>query len=320
VRGVFVGIDVSKARLDVAFRPDGTDLSVSNDARGIARLVRRLKTAKPQCVVLEATGGYELAALERLMVNSVPVVVANPRQVRQFARASGCLAKTDTIDAAVLAHYAEAMEPQVRAMPDAEMRKLRALLMRRRQLLEMAVAEGNRSRHALEVVRRGIAVTVRCLRKQVAVLDREIAAFIDDMPAWRERVTLLRSAPAVGAVTSATLLAQLPELGSLNRKQIAALVGLAPFNHDSGTLRGRRTIWGGRGQVRAVLYMSTLVAIKRNPVISKHYRRLCDAGKARKVALVACARKLLVILNAMLRSNVPWHMDADSPKLTLSTS
>lgn len=320
MRGVFVGIDVSKARLDVAFRPDGKGLSVSNDTRGIARLVRRLKTAKPRCVVLEATGGYELAALERLMVNSVPVVVANPRQIRQFARASGRLAKTDTIDAAVLAHYAEAMEPQVRAMPDAEMRKLRALLMRRRQLLEMAVAEGNRSRHALEVVRRGIAVTVRCLRKQVAVLDREIAAFIHDMPAWRERVTLLRSAPAVGAVTSATLLAQLPELGSLNRKQIAALVGLAPFNRDSGTLRGRRTIWGGRGQVRAVLYMSTLVAIKRNPVIREHYRRLCDAGKARKVALVACARKLLVILNAMLRSNVPWHMGADSPKLTLSTS
>ena len=301
-----VGIDVSKARLDVAFRPSGKRLIVANDTRGISRLANLLKQAQPECVVLEATGGYELKLLERLLGESLPVAVANPRQVREFARASGRLAKTDAIDADVLAHYAAVMDPELRRMPDAQTRKLRALLARRRQLLVMMVAEGNRSAHALEVVRRGISVTLRCFKKQVAALDRELATFIRETPAWRAKSELLRSVPGVGAVACATLLAHLPELGTLSRKKIAALVGVAPFNRDSGTLRGRRMIWGGRGPVRAVLYMCTLVAIKRNPIIGTYYRRLQAAGKPSKVALIACARKLIVILNAMVQRGTLW--------------
>jgi transposase len=307
-----VGIDVSKSRLDVAFRSDGKRLVVSNDTRGISRLANLLRQAQPECVVLEATGGYELKLLERLLDESVPVVVANPRQVREFARASGRLAKTDAIDADVLAHYAAVMEPELRKMPDAQTRKLRALLARRRQLLVMMVAESNRSAHALEVVRRGISVTLRCFKKQVAALDRELATFIRETPAWRAKSVVLRSVPGVGAVACATLLAHLPKLGALSRKKIAALVGVAPFNRDSGTLRGRRTIWGGRSPVRAVLYMCTLVAISRNPVIRAYYRRLHDAGKPSKVALIACARKLIVILNAMVQRGTLWVGSAAS--------
>jgi transposase len=307
-----VGIDVWKSRLDVAFRSDGKRLVVSNDTRGISRLANLLRQAQPECVVLEATGGYELKLLERLLDESVPVVVANPRQVREFARASGRLAKTDAIDADVLAHYAAVMEPELRKMPDAQTRKLRALLARRRQLLVMMVAESNRSAHALEVVRRGISVTLRCFKKQVAALDRELATFIRETPAWRAKSVVLRSVPGVGAVACATLLAHLPKLGALSRKKIAALVGVAPFNRDSGTLRGRRTIWGGRSPVRAVLYMCTLVAISRNPVIRAYYRRLHDAGKPSKVALIACARKLIVILNAMVQRGTLWVGSAAS--------
>lgn len=304
-----VGIDVSKARLDVALRPSGQRLAVSNDARGISRLVKLLVSIQPECVLLEATGGYELKLLERLLEKSLPAVVVNPRQVREFARASGRLAKTDTIDAAVLAHYAEVMDPQLRKLPDAQTRKLRALLTRRRQLLVMMVAEGNRSTHALDVVRRGIALTLRCLKKEVARIDRELAQFVRESPAWRKKAELLRSVPGIGPVASATLLGHLPELGTLGRKKIAALVGVAPFNRDSGTMRGRRAISGGRSPVRAVLYMSTLVAIRRNPIIRAYYRRLVAAGKPGKVALVACARKLIVILNALLRTESPWAPD-----------
>ena len=301
-----VGIDVSKVRLDVAFRPSGKRLMVSNSSRGISRLVNLLKRAVPECVLLEATGGYELKLLERLLAEALPAVVVNARQVREFARATGRLAKTDAIDADVLAHYAEAIKPAQRVMPDPQTRELKALLARRRQLLVMIVAEGNRDAHAIDVVRRGIAATVRCLKKQVAALDRELASSIRESPAWREKSEVLRSVPGVGAVASATLLAELPELGTLNRKQIAALVGVAPFNRDSGALRGRRMIWGGRSSVRAVLYMCSMVAITRNPIISAHYRRLRAAGKPSKVALVACMRKLIVILNVLTRRRTLW--------------
>jgi transposase len=301
-----VGIDVSKARLDVAFRPSGKRLAVANGARGISGLVTALKAAAPECVLLEATGGYEFKLVERLLAEGLPVVVVNARQVRQFARATGRLAKTDVLDAEVLAHFAEAMEPEQRVMPDAQTRKLKALLSRRRQLLVMMVAEGNRKAHAIDVVRRGIALTVKCLKKQIAMLDRELQTFIRESPAWNAKVKLLRSVPGVGAVASATLLAELPELGRLNRKKIAALVGVAPFNRDSGTLRGRRMIWGGRAPVRATLYMCTLVAITRNPIIRAHYRRLHAAGKPAKVALVACIRKLTVMLNALMRDGREW--------------
>jgi transposase len=301
-----VGIDVSKARLDVALRPSGKRLAVANGARGISGLVTALKAAAPECVLLEATGGYEFKLVERLLAEGLPVVVVNARQVRQFARATGRLAKTDVLDAEVLAHFAEAMEPEQRVMPDAQTRKLKALLSRRRQLLVMMVAEGNRKAHAIDVVRRGIALTVKCLKKQIAMLDRELQTFIRESPAWNAKVKLLRSVPGVGAVASATLLAELPELGRLNRKKIAALVGVAPFNRDSGTLRGRRMIWGGRAPVRATLYMCTLVAITRNPIIRAHYRRLHAAGKPAKVALVACIRKLTVMLNALMRDGREW--------------
>jgi transposase len=301
-----VGIDVSKARLDVAFRPSGKRLVVANGARGISRLANALKKTAPECVLLEATGGYEYKLVERLLAEGLPVVVVNARQVREFARATGRLAKTDAIDAEILAHFAEAMEPEQRVMPDAQTRKLKALLSRRRQLLVMMVAEGNRSAHAIDVVRRGIALTVKCLKKQLAMLDREVESFIRETPAWNAKAKLLRSVPGVGAVATATLLAELPELGKLNRKKIAALVGVAPFNRDSGTLRGRRTIWGGRSPVRATLYMCTLVAITRNPIIRAYYRRLHGAGKPSKVALVACMRKLTVMLNALMRNETSW--------------
>jgi transposase len=305
-----VGIDVSKVRLDVAFRPSGKRLMVSNSGRGISRLVNLLKRELPEGVVLEATGGYELKLLERLLVEKLPTVVANARQVREFARATGRLAKTDAIDADVLAHYAEALKPEQRTLPDLQTRKLRALLARRRQLLGMIVAEGNRAGHAIDVVRRGIDATVRCMKKQVAVLDRELARFIREVPAWREKSRVVRSVPGVGPVASATLLAELPELGTLNRKQIAALVGVAPFNRDSGTLRGKRMIWGGRSPVRAVLYMCTIAALKNNPIISAYYRRLHAAGKPSKVALVACMRKLAVMLNALVKTGTSWSPPA----------
>jgi len=305
-RQVVAGIDVAKLRLDVAVRPSGERLTVSNASRGISRLVNLLKREQPECVVLEATGGYELKLLERLLAEGLPAVVVNARQVREFARATGRLAKTDAIDADVLAHYAEALKPEQRTLPDLKTRELRALLARRRQLLGIVVAEGNRAAHAIDVVKRGIAATVRCLEKQIAALDRELARLIREFPAWREKAEVLRSVPGVGAVTSATLIAELPELGTLNRKQIAALVGVAPFNRDSGTLRGRRTIWGGRSSVRAVLYMSTIAALRSNSIIGDYYRRLHAAGKPSKVALVACMRKLAVILNSMLRSGSAW--------------
>ncbi len=281
-------------------------MTVSNAKRGISRLISLLKNATPECVLLEATGGYEHSLVEQLLDEGLPVVVVNARQVRQFARATGRLAKTDAIDADILAHYAEALKPEQRTMPDARSRKLKALVARRRQILGMMVAEGNRTAHAIDVVRRGIALTVKCLKKQLATLDRELEAFIRETAAWSAKAKLLRSVPGVGAVACATLLAELPELGALNRKQIAALVGVAPFNRDSGTLRGRRMIWGGRSPVRAVLYMCTLVAITRNPIIAEYYRRLCAAGKPPKVALVACMRTLTVILNALMKSGASW--------------
>jgi transposase len=301
-----VGIDVSKAQLDVAFRPRGKRLVVANASRGITRLVTMLKNMAPRCVLLEATGGYELKLVERLSAGGLPVVVVNARQVREFARATGRLAKTDAIDAEILAHFAEAIEPEQRVMPDAQTRKLRAFLSRRRQLLMMIVAEGNRSIHAIDVVRRGIVQIVKCLKKQLAAVDRELEAFIRETPAWNAKAKLLRSVPGVGAVATATLLAELPELGRLDRRKIAALVGVAPFNRDSGTLRGKRVIWGGRSAVRATLYMCTLTAITSNPIIRAYYQRLHGAGKPSKVALVACIRKLTVILNTMVRSDTSW--------------
>ena len=238
-RGVFVGVDVAKDRLDVAFRPSGEKLSVPNDRRGITRLVRTISRLTPECVVLEASGGYERRLLERLAEEELPVALVNPRNIREFARASGRLPKTDAIDAAVLAHFAEVMKPELRRLPDPETRKLRALITRRNQLVRMMTAEQNRQLQALESVRAGLAAIIRCLKKQIAVLDKQLAALVQATPAFRQKADLLRSAPGVGPVVSATLIAHLSELGTLNRKKIAALVGVAPFNRDSGKAEGQ---------------------------------------------------------------------------------
>ena len=303
---VFVGIDVSKDQLDVALRPSAERWAVANDDAGIATLVDRLGALTPALIVLEATGGLELPLTGALAVG-LPVVVVNPRQVRDFAKATGKLAKTDALDAAVLAQFAEAVRPALRPLPDAALQALSALLARRRQLLEMRTAEQNRLGMARPPVRKGIRAHIAWLDRHLAQTDNDLARAIRESPVWREKDDLLQSAPGVGPGLARTLLADLPELGTLNRKQIAALVGVAPLNRDSGTLRGRRSVWGGRAHVRAALYMSALAATRYNPVIRAFYQRLCAAGKAKKVALTACMHKLLGILNSMVKHRTPWR-------------
>lgn len=304
---VFVGIDVAKATLDVVVRPNGECWQLPNDDRASKTLVARLAALAPTLVVLEATGGFERAVVAALAGAGLPVVVANPRQVRDFARATGQLAKTDAIDAAVLALFAERVRPTPRPLPAAAAQALDALLTRRRQLLEMLVAEKNRLGLAPGPVRRGITQHIRWLERQLADVDGALGRLIEQSPVWRAKDDLLQSVPGVGPVLSRTLLGELPELGQLNRKQIAALVGVAPLACDSGTLRGRRIVWGGRAPIRTVLYMSALVAARHNPVLRGFYRRRRAAGKPAKVALTACMRKLLTILNAMMRTNTHWH-------------
>jgi transposase len=303
---IFIGIDVSKARLDFAVRPSGESESVSNDEVGIKKLVNRFGEIHPALIVLEATGGIERDVTRALVSAELGVVVVNPRQVRDFAKATGQLAKTDTIDAMVLARFAEAVRPAVRPLPDESLWELRALISRRRQLTEMIVAERNRLTAASKSVRKRIEAHIRWLETELGRADKDLDQSIRQSPICKENEDLLRSVPGIGPVVSRTLLAELPELGQLNRKQIAALVGIAPLNRDSGTLRGRRTIWGGRATVRAALYMAALVASRRNAVIRAFYKRLRDAGKAPKVALVACMRKLLTILNAMIKHRTCW--------------
>ncbi len=302
----FVGIDISKARLDVAILPANERLSVPNDDTGVAVLLKRLKAGSARLIVLEATGGLEMPLTAALALAQLPVVVVNPRQVRDFAKASGALAKTDRIDAHTLARFGEAVRPELRPLKDAELSALDALVARRRQLVEMLTAEKNRLTRAPKSVRQDIKLHIAWLKKRLARVNNDLDKAIRTSPLWREKDRLLQSVPGVGPVLTVNLLAGLPELGALNRRQIAALVGVAPFNRDSGTLRGKRTTWGGRGDVRAVLYMGTVAAVRCNPVIKRFYERLCAAGKARKVALIACMRKLLTILNAMLRNGTPW--------------
>lgn len=306
VAPIFVGIDVSKARLDVAVRPSGQSESVSNDQAGIKALVKRLGEIHPSLIVLEATGGIERSLTRGLASAELPVVVVNPRQVRDFAKATGQLAKTDGIDAVVLARFAEAVRPALRPLPDEVTLELRALIARRRQITEMIVAERNRLSGVSKAIRKRIDAHIRWLEAELERADNDLDQSIRQSPIWRENEDLLRSVPGIGPVISRTLLAELPELGELNRKQIAALVGIAPLNCDSGTLRGRRVIWGGRASVRAVLYMAALVASRRNAVIRAFYKRLRNAGKPSKVALVACMHKLLTILNSMIKHKTRW--------------
>ena len=304
---LFVGIDVSKDCLDVAVRPTGEAWQVSHDSRGINDLVERLGELAPQLVVLEATGGMEMALAGELAASKLAIAVVNPRHVRDFARAAGKLAKTDALDAQVLAHFAEAMRPASRPLPDDASQELRALMARRRQLVEMITAEKNRLRTAAPRIRPKVQEHIRWLEESLKDLDRDMGDFMRSSPMWRDKDQLLRSTPGVGPVVSMTLLSDLPELGALNRGEIAALVGVAPFNRDSGALRGKRTVWGGRRQVRAALYMATLVATRYNPVLRDFYQRLCEAGKPKKVALTACMRKLLTILNVMVKHNRHWN-------------
>ena len=303
-----VGIDVSKERLDVCSLPDGETFSVANDRAGIDELIARLlEGVRPELVVLEATGKYERPAAVAVAAAGIAVAVVNPRQARDFAKAAGRLAKTDRIDAQVLARFAGAVGPRPSVLPDEEARVLQDILLRRRQLLEMMVAEKNRLQMASEAVARRIAAHVRWLEKELSRVDRELDEAVRESETWRANEELLRSVPGVGPVLARTLLAELPELGTLPRRRLCALVGVAPFNRDSGTFRGKRQVWGGRAPVRAALYMGALVATRHNPLIREFYERLLAAGKPKKVALVACMRKLLSILNAVMRDRVPWH-------------
>ena len=303
---MYVGIDVSKDRLDVAVHGQDKVWSFTNDEGGIEQAVKMIKELSPVLVVLEATGGIELPVVASLGASGVPVAVVNPRQARDFGKATGKLAKTDVLDAKMLAHFAAAVHPEPKALPDATAQGFAAILARRRQLVEMLVAEKNRSRTAIKPVRERIRKHISWLKQELDSTDKDLDQAVRGSPLWREKDDLLKSVPGVGPVLSSTLLGQLPELGTLNRKQIAALVGVAPLNRDSGKFRGKRSIWGGRASVRSVLYMSTLVATRHNPVIKAFYKKLCAAGKLKKVALTACMRKLLTILNAMIRNRTRW--------------
>jgi transposase len=310
---VYAGVDVSKGRLEVFVRrgearEEGESFAVPNDEAGIDELLARLEKVAPALVVLEATGGFERPAAAALAASGLAVAVVNPRQARDFARATGRLAKTDLIDAQSLARFAQAVRPTPRPVPDEEAQILREILARRRQIVGMLTAENNRLFAATaKPVKKRIEAHVRWLEKELARTDRDLDRAIEESPAWRKNEELLRSVPGVGPVLARTLLAELPELGTLAPKQLAALVGVAPLNRDSGVLRGKRAIWGGRSEVRAALYMGALAATRFNPSIKAFYGRLLLAGKPKKVALVACMRKLLVILNAMLRKRTPWR-------------
>ena len=305
---LFVGLDVAKDRLDVHVRPSDASFAVAYDERGVAELVARLQALQPALVVLEATGGYEVAVAVALAHAAMPVAVVNPRQIRDFARATGQLAKTDTLDAQVMARFAETVQPAVRALPTEQAQALGELVARRRQMVDMLAAEMNRRRQARDRrLEQRIAAHVTWLTRALAELDDEIKRLIRASPIWREAENLLTSVPGIGDVTAHALIADLPELGRLDRRKIAALVGIAPLNRDSGVWRGRRMIGGGRAVVRRALYMATVVAICYNPVISAFYRRLTAAGRPKKVALIAAMRKLVTVLNAILRDQRPWQ-------------
>ena len=303
----YAGIDVAQDWLDVAIHGVGQPWRVTSDEQGVQDLIRALQEQGVALVVVEATGGLEIPLAVALDVAGIPVALVNPRQVRDFARSLGKLAKTDRLDAQVLAHFGAATRPVPRPLPDEQARELAALVARRRQLLQMHTAELQRRQRALPVVRHRIDRVLAVLEQELQDLDTELRDRLRASPLWREQEDLLQSVPGVGPALTFSLLADLPELGTLSRKQIAALVGVAPMNRDSGRWRGKRIIWGGRANVRAALYMPTVVAVRWNPLLREFYQRLVAAGNPKKVALVACMRKLLVILNAMLKHRTPWR-------------
>src|SRR5512138_2433878 len=303
----YVGIDVSKDRLDVAVLEEDREKQVGNTQAGIAELVAWMLKLQPELIVVEATGGYQRGVVDALFHAGLCVAVVNPARVRQFARASGLLAKTDKLDAEVLAVFGQRMQPRRYEGKSEAEKQLSALLVRRKQVEEMLKAEQNRLRTTLQSLKSSVEQVILCLKEQKKRLDEQIQQFLKEQKTWQEQSEILRSAPVVGPVTTATLLAELPELGKMDRKKIAALVGVAPMNYDSGRKRGYRKTKGGRGEVRSVLYMATLVATRRNPVIQSQYQHLLKRGKEKKVALTACMRKFLTILNAMIRDKQPFH-------------
>ena len=303
----YVGIDVSKDRLDVAVLGERQEKQADNTPEGIAGLVQEMLGLQPELIVVEATGGYQRAVVEALFWAGLEVAVVNPARVRQFARACGLLAKTDKLDAQVLAVFGEKVQPRRYAGKSEAGKHLSALLVRRKQLDEMLKAEQNRLRTISQCLKGSVQRMISTLKAEKKALDAQIQQVVAEQVAWQEQQEILKSAPGVGKVTTATLLAELPELGKMDRKKIAALVGVAPMNHDSGKKRGYRKTKGGRGEVRSVLYMATLVATRRNPLIRTQYQQLLKRGKLKKVALIACMRKFLTILNAMLRDKQPFR-------------
>ena len=303
-----VGIDVSKDRLDVCVRPMGEVFSVSRDAAGLEALTGRLAGLSPRIIALEATGGFETVVAASLGAAGLPVVVVNPAQVRAFAQAMGRRAKTDVIDAAVIAHFAEATKPEPRPLPDVDTQMLADLVSRRRQIIQMIVAERQREKRAAKRMKKSILRLLKALQVELSEIDQEIDEAVRGSPAWREKEDLLSSVPGVGPTIARTLIAELPELGTLDRRQIAALVGLAPWTRQSGQWRGRSFIGGGRASVRSALFMGALTAARFNPILKVFHQRLIDAGKPRMVAAIAVARKLLTILNAILRDKSPWQI------------
>ena len=308
---VCIGVDVAKSALDVAVTDSEEARQFANNDKGISQAVSYIAGLKPAMIILEATGNLEMPLAAALQADRLPVVVINPRQVRDFARATGALAKTDTIDARILALFGARVKPEIRPLPDKNARDMRSLLTRRRQLVEMLTSEHNRLFQTHEDIRLSVEAHIKWLEEALSGINDDLERRIKRSPSWLEKDNLLKSVPEVGKVVSSSLLIELPELGRLNRRKIAALVGVAPLNRDSGTMRGRRTVWGGRAKLRAVLYMAALVAAlvasRCNPIIAAFYQRLVNAGKAKKVALVACMRKLLIILNAMMRTMTTWQ-------------
>jgi transposase len=313
--GPYIGVDVAKSHLDLAAHLSGQPWRVANDEAGISAIVTHLRELAPTLIVLEPTGGLELPLTAALAAAGLPVAVVNPRQVRDFAKATGRLAKTDRLDARVLAHFAHGVRPTPRPLPDAQTQELADLVTRRHQLVQMLTAEKNRLASTRLPLRQRVQAHIRWLKQELSDTDKQLSTTIQDSPLWRAKDDLLQSVQGIGPVVSITLMADLPELGTMEHQKIAGLVGLAPLNRDSGLLRGKRRIWGGRARVRAALYMATLVATRHNPVIKAFYQRLLAAGKVKKVALTACMHKLLTILNAMVKHNRPWD-----PQLNLRSS
>jgi len=305
---IYVGIDVSKDRLDVHVRPSGEAFAVTRDGKGLEELIERLRALAPTLIAVEATGGFETIVAAAVAGASLPLAVVNPAQVRHFARAIGKRAKTDPIDAAVIAHFAEAVKPEPRPIPNAEARLLGELVARRRQIIEMLVAERQREKRVDAVrVRKSLARHIAALEKELPVIDHDIDTMVRGSPVWREKENLLVSFPGVGGILARTFLAEMPELGSLHRRQVASLVGVAPYTRQSGRWRGKSMIGGGRAAARSAVYLAALSAIRCNPVLRAFYQHLLAAGKPKMVALIAVARKILTILNAILRDKKPWQ-------------